>query len=363
MRIAFLCPFSYPSKCGVWNVVYNTAKELKKRGHEIHVFSSNAIKGTSSHSRSHEIIGGIHYHRFKPVIKISENATVWRFKKELMSIKPDVIHSHNFRHPHSTIAPFIAKKLGIPCFLTTHAPFLERKIRNPLVEIYAFLYDKILAKKVLNKYNKVFAISYWEIPYLTRLGCKKENIIYLPNGMPSKLLRLKIRQNKQAVYMGRISPVKNLGILVEAAKEIPEMSFKIYGPIERGFAISPKSENLKIINKSYDLKEQLNELKKSSIFILPSKREGIPLSLLEAMAAGLIPVSSRTQGGTELVKDKYNGFIFKDKKELKEILLRIIKDKKLFSRISKRARESVKDMTWEKITDKLERIYKESLKK
>ena len=359
MKIALVCEFSYPSKCGVWNVVHHTAKELKKRGHEIHIFSSNIIKGTSKTSTKFEKKEGVTYHRFPTKFKISENAIFWNFEKELIKIKPDIMHAHAFRHPHSNKVPRIAKKLKVPCYLTTHAPFLERGIRNPILQILTNVYDSLFAKKILNSYTKVFAISRWEQKHLTRLGCKKEKIIFLPNGVSNEFLKIKAKPNKKAIYMGRIAPVKNLETILRAATNLPNIQFTIYGPIEKGYALKSNLKNVKIINKPYNESEEIKELKKNSIFILPSIREGIPLSLLEAMASGLACLSSKTQGGKELIDHKKTGLLFNigNHKELQKAIIKAT-DKKLWNNISKKSKESTKNKTWDKIAIKLEKIYK-----
>ncbi|MBU0962507.1 MAG: hypothetical protein KKD48_01230 [Nanoarchaeota archaeon] len=59
MKIALICPYSYPSICGVWNRVYEIAKRLSKNN-EIHVFSTNEIKGTDKKSLDYELYQGIH---------------------------------------------------------------------------------------------------------------------------------------------------------------------------------------------------------------------------------------------------------------------------------------------------------------
>jgi len=59
MKIALICPYSNPSICGVWNRVYEIAKRLSKNN-EIHVFSTNEIKGTDKKSLDYELYQGIH---------------------------------------------------------------------------------------------------------------------------------------------------------------------------------------------------------------------------------------------------------------------------------------------------------------
>ena len=111
MKIAFICEFSHPSKCGVWNSVYHVANELNKKGHEIHIFSNNLIKGTSKISKKQEKVRGITYHRFPITYKLSQNVYQWKFEKELIALKPDIIHAHAYRHTYTQKVPKIAKKL------------------------------------------------------------------------------------------------------------------------------------------------------------------------------------------------------------------------------------------------------------
>tara|TARA_Y100000310_G_scaffold342413_1_gene445580 strand:+ start:8576 stop:9673 length:1098 start_codon:yes stop_codon:yes gene_type:complete len=365
MKIAFICPFSYPSKCGVWNTVYNTAKELTKNGHDIHIFSSNIIKGTGKKSSKYEKIEGIRYHRFSPILRITKNAQVWNFEKELINLKPDIIHTHGFRHPHSNKVIKIAKKLKVPCYLTTHAPFLEKGLRNPISQLAVNLFNIFLSKKILNSYTRVFAISKWEVPHLIKLGCNPKKIHDLPNGVSKEFHKIKPKHKKKAIYMGRVAPIKNIETVLSAAKELPEIKFTIYGPVEKNYKIKSELKNVKIINKPYAQKEQILELKNNSIFILPSKREGMPLSLLEAMASGLVCISSDTQGGKELIVNNKTGIIFKagNQKQLVESILDIVNNKALWTKISKAGKNSTKEKTWDKLTKNLETIYNMDKKK
>ncbi len=363
MKIAFTTEYSYPSKCGVWNTVCHTAKELQKKGHEIHIFSSNIIKGTSKKSPRYEVIDGLTYHRFPVLFKVGENGGVWFFSNHVHKIKPDLIHAHSFRHFHATIAPAIARQLGIPCYLTTHGPFLDDGIRRPLTQFLVDSYDLLLGKKILNAYTKVFAVSKWEVPFLITIGCKKDKIKVISNGFPKEFLKIKPKKNNNVLFMGRIARVKNLEAILQVAKNLKDINFTIYGPIEKGYTLTSNLKNVKIMSRSYDLNEEIKEFNKNSIFVLPSKIESIPLALLEALGAGLVCISSNTRGGLELIANKKNGFIFNKNNptELEAIIKKLVKDKGLFNKISKVAKESVKHKTWDKISIKIEKEYKSSV--
>ncbi len=358
MRIAILCPYSYPSACGVWNRVYNISKELIKRGYDVHVFSSNIIKGTNKKSSNYEVYEGIKIHRFPVRFKFG-NALYFNFKKKLLKLKPDIIHTHVYRHPHSTLAPKLSKKLKAKCFLTTHAPFVDKRLRSLLLNLFVWFYDKFLSKKILNSYDKVIAISKWEIPYLRKLGCRKDKIIHIYNGIPKELLKIpiKIRKPKTVLYLGRISPIKNLELILRIANKFKNLNFKIVGPIENGYDFKANLRNVNIIDKIYNLKDEINYLKNSDIFILPSKREAIPTVLLEAMGAGKLVISSYTKGGKELI-NKDRGFLFENEDSLIKKLNYVIKNYKKLIKIRKNARKFAENLSWDKICKKLERLYR-----
>ncbi len=357
MKIAFTTDYSFPSKCGVWNVVYQTAKQLIKRGHEVHIFSSNTIKGTNQKSSLFEVHEKITYHRFPVLGKIGENGQIWNFKKALINVQPDIIHAHAYRHFHANLVPKIAKNLNIPCYLTTHAPFPGKNIRTSKTQKLVDLFDKYIGKKLLNSYSKVFAISQWEIPLLKSIGCEESNIVFLPNGYPQELFDLKTSFKKKAVYLGRISAVKSLETFLAAAKELPDWSFTIHGSKEGSYELTECPKNVTITVKPFDLKEEKKILEKNAVFILPSVTEAVPLALLEAMAAGLVCISSKTRGGMELLTEGKTGLLFPIGNS--DALVRAI-DKvnaTKWKSITSAAKKSVKDRSWEDLVEKVERNY------
>src|SRR3989344_1462569 len=352
-KLAIICQFTYPSACGVWASIENMIPFLKKN-YEIHVFSSNEVKGTNKVSSNYETIEGITFHRFPIKFKISENATFWDFEKDLLRLKPDVIHTHVYRHPHSTKALKIAQKLKVPCFLTTHAPFLENNQRKTYLNLLVKFYDFFIGRKLLNKYTKVIAITNWELPTLKEIGCLQDKIIIIPNGVSEEFFHVKIYKHpiKNIIYMGRVAPVKNLELVNRLAYDFPQLNFFIVGPVEKGYNFANNLNNLKLINKKYDKKEEINYMNKSDVFILPSFREANPLVLMEAMAAGKIVISSNTLGGKELLSEN-NGFIFNSYNDLKSKFVCCINNHNKLLNIRKNARKFAKQRTWKRLSEQL----------
>ena len=209
MKILEVCPYS-AGICGVWTRVLEESKRLSKRGFEIKIFSSNAVKGSNEIAPSHEKLGPkgvssgvkIEILRF-PFKKLGgESFMSWDFEKEALNYSPDIIIAHNYRHLHTTKCLKIAEKLKgenkkCKVFLVTHAPFERKLTRTFLQNLIVKIYDLFIGRKTINKFDKILAITKWEMPYLLKLGAKKEKIIYIPNGISPEFFSLKKQAKKE----------------------------------------------------------------------------------------------------------------------------------------------------------------------
>jgi len=366
MKILEICPYS-AGGCGVWARTKQESTELAKRGYDVRVFSSYFEKGTNKIMPLQENIRKIKIQRF-PATKLGgESFMHFDFKKEALEYSPDIIIAHNYRHLHTTRALKIKKileKQGKKCkvLLVTHAPFVEDNItRTRFQTLIINFYDKNIGPKTINKFDKIIAITKWEIPYLLKLKTEKKKIVYIPNGIPEEFFKQKIaKSNKDVLFLGRISPIKNLEALIEAAKLLPKINFSIVGPSEESYlkkltGLIGSSKNIKIYPPIYNLKKKIQLIDEHKIFVLPSKREAMPQVLLEAMARGKIVISSDTKGGKEIIKNGKNGFIFKsgDTKQLGDLIKKNINGNK---KIEKQNEKNARRYSLDRIINKLDRI-------
>jgi len=376
MRILEICPFS-AGICGVWARVKQESLELSKKGHEVHIFSSDIEKGTNKKVDSFEELEGINIFRFKTTSSlISKNVKYWfehkylpiksKARKKLEDFNPDVIITH-LLHPHSAnierLIPYLKKKKpSLKIFIVTHAPFnVKRKF--PL-NIATKFWRKFSTLR-MNKFTKVIAITKWEIPYLLNLGISKEKIKYVPNGIPEEFFsQKKSKEKNKILFLGRIAPVKNLELLFSVAKEFPNIDFSIVGASEKDYLKKlnlTKSSNVTIYPPIYNLKEKINLIDEHKIFVLPSKREAMPQSLIEAMSREKIVISSNTDGGKEIVQNNENGFLFKkgNKEDLRNKIQKVL-DLKNYEilKIQKNAKNSVERFKWSNLIKDLEQIIK-----
>ncbi len=363
--------------CGVSSRVLQEADILAKHGHEVTIFSTNHVKGKpNEYAPAEERRGRIFIRRF-PAKKLGgESFTYWHFKRELLLLKPDIIISHAFRHTHTTSTLHIANKLEIPCFLVTHAPFNTGNEQRSLVSSLAIkIYDYFIAPKTLKQFSKIIAITHWELPYLHRLGIPKEKIAYIPNGIPSLFFTQKPAHEspRKIIYFGRLSPVKDLETVIHALSLIKNksISLELAGPAEQEYLAKLKSliASLRLESRVsftpaiYNLKKKISKLDSAHVFVLPSKREGMPQSLIEAMSRKKLVIASDNLGARELIHQGENGFLFPigNAQALAAAL-----DKTFSLPISKAkilqntARASVKQFAWDIVIKKLEKLLQET---
>jgi glycosyltransferase involved in cell wall biosynthesis len=111
--------------------------------------------------------------------------------------------------------------------------------------------------------------------------------------------------------VGRLAPVKNIFNLIEALSETG-FTLDIYGDGQLREQLASKAKDLKIDLNFMGIvaNDELPEiLSRYHYFILPSLYEGMPKSLLEAMACGLVCIGTDVEGINEIIEDRINGFL------------------------------------------------------
>ena len=379
MKILELTNYS-AGGCGVFARVLEESRLLAKKGHEVIIFSSNRVKGSTEIAKLEDNIKGVRIKRFQALKLGGESFIFWFGKKayrEASNYKPDVIIAHSYRQLHTTKALKIRDKLKCKAFLVTHAPFNRSETRTFLSKIAVWFYDKFTAKRKLNKFNKVIVITKWEIPYLINLGLSEDKIEYIPNGVRQQFFASKkSKEMSKIIYTGRISPIQQIETLIEAIPYTKDKKIivEFFGPAEKDYLerlnriIKDKKVNKRVLitNKTYSIEEQIRKLDEARIFVLPSKTEGMPQVLIEAMAREKIVLVSDNLGSRDLIKDGQNGFIFKngDPKYLANKINLVLRANQFeINKIKTEARKSVEQFSWKKIILKIENLINNTNKR
>ena len=295
MRILELTNFS-AGGCGVFARVKEESLRLSNLGHTVKIFSSNLEKGTWKIVAENEKIGRASITRFKAKRLGGESYIRWNFEEEALRFKPDIIIAHGYRHIHTLKALKLKNKLDCKVILVTHAPFGRNKTRSQLENTVVYLFDNLIGRKTINKFDRVIAITKWEMPFLKEIGLKEDKTLYIPNGIRENFFKDKkiSKEQNKLIYTGRIVSIKDLEVVIEAFEYLKDKKiiFELLGPADVKYLLSlielVKAEGLEnkvfFNNRGYNIKEQIKFLDSGKIFVLPSISEGMPQVLIEAMA-------------------------------------------------------------------------------
>ena len=220
-------------------------------------------------------------------------AILLKLKKEIAALKqeniPFVIHVHQVQSGVLSLPAIFILGLRKKVIFTVHSTFSGYKIHNKILSlINAFFAERI---------SCVSNVSYEDYPSIIKL-LKGDRIIPIQNGVDTDRidgLNFKHRDNNKIVfiYVARQVPVKNHKFLVKVINKCPKnIQFIFVGAEDKEKSIRRLAESIGCIQKIkftglVSREKVFNELMNADYYISPSKLEGLPISVLEAMYCGL----------------------------------------------------------------------------
>ncbi len=228
--------------------------------------------------------------------------------------------------------------------------------------------------------DKFIAISKDILNRLLKEGFSEDKIINIPNGvdtemfcpmlkMEAEALRKKFGFNEEKVflYSGRLVEGKGLDLLVRAIKKVAKeykdilLVFIGSGDYQEKIPDMASSYGLEDFVKIEGTVDNVQEyLNASDIFVFPSLSEGMPNSLLEAMACGLPVVASRIGGVVDIVEDGKSGILFEpgDVNGLANAMIRLLNDEELRKRLGEEAKKRVvENFSIDKVAGEYIKLY------
>lgn len=372
MKILQLCTYS-AGVCGVWQRVKQDTELLLNEGHEVKIFSSSFVKGSDEIAPEKDTFEKAEIKRFPATRLGGESFMSWDFSADAKSFNPDIIIAHSFRHSHTTKASKLAKALGARVFLVTHAPFLHDEKKPLLSRVAVKVYDSLIAPSLFRRLTGVLIIAPWEREFLKKFPLPEEKIHLVPNSIAASYFsKTPLKKRENVVFLGRISPVKNIETLLRAWKKIqkenPEQKLLLVGPEEEEYGKNLrrliKEEGIEdsVVWKGavHDSLEKRKIYNSARVFVLPSHNEGMPISLLEAMASGCVCIGSQTKGIASIITERKTGFLFPPLEEetlAKKVLFALDKknDKNL-QQITHAAKDEVHQFREDRVFEKLKSI-------
>jgi glycosyltransferase involved in cell wall biosynthesis len=204
--------------------------------------------------------------------------------------------------------------------------------------------------------------------YLESMKFKPNRVVVIPNIPDNVFLNL---QNISAIgereydiiFMSRIDKDKNLELLLKALsilkkKYYPKVLVVGDGPdlVRMQNLVSESGLNEYVDFKGYisKIEDKIDAYTKAKIFVSTSKTEGFPVSLLEAMCCGCVPLVSNVGDIADAIEQGVNGYLFDDTDNPKELILYLSKlfdNKSQLIRMSEESRKINRKISVNKNTE------------
>ena len=381
MRICTLSGAYPPIIAGAEVFCQRVAEHMTWRGHEVHVVT--ALDDRVGLNRfpnlpAYEVLNGVHVHRV-PSVKIRYLQTLsligpmTRKALDLHAQRPfDLIHAHIF--PALVAGARIERATGLPLLVTVQGVDLAYFPGSPVTNAMV----KWFTQPALPRASLVQAVCHSLAERARRLGARE--LVVVPNGVDTAIFKPADRaalrhqlaykaDETLVVCAARLSSEKCHEVLLQSTVELRRRH-----PAVRLLLIGAGPLKNVLVRRVHELgldecvqflgflsQDKLAQyLAAGDVFVLTSLAEGLPVSILEAMACGTAVIASNVDGTPDIITDSENGFLVppRDVAALTARLEQTLSDDALRTRLGDAGLQRIRErFCWEKILQEMETIY------
>ena len=314
----------------VFNFRGDLIKDMISRGNEVFI--------TGPNQDYIDEIMALGVEKFIEVPSVKDNASILNdikylalLRKAIREVKPDIVFSYNIKPAiYGSIAAKAEKTPRIYAMVTG----LGRVYASDALKIrFIRIITKILYKKAFKACDKVIFQNRDDVDDLVKARYLPKEKAFVVNGSGVNMTRFRktdIPENPVFLMVSRI--IKEKGVLdyCEASRMLkkshPEARCVLLGGFDASLgALKPEDIQPYVDDGSIELRGEVKDpvafYDEASVFVLPSYyREGLPRTILEALACGRPVVATDWVGCREAVQDGVNGYLtpIKDSKTLAE---------------------------------------------
>ncbi|MCX7994759.1 MAG: glycosyltransferase family 4 protein [candidate division WOR-3 bacterium] len=369
MRVTLVNTYHFAGG-GDCTYTYNLFKLLQEKKHDVSIFAMK-YKEDLEDPNVDLFVSNIDYHELNQRKNLLTGLTVMyrsvyslearkKFRKLLIRAKTDIIHLNSIHHHITPSIIFEAEKLKLPVVWTLHdfkllcpnthflvdnaetvceacksnryyKSFIKRCKKNSylasmIITLEAYIH-RILG--VRNKVDYFISPSLFLKEKLLEYGFDKKKVLHIPHFIPKHYFKKSIDSSNYFLYLGRLSKIKGIDILIEACRTNPDFQLIIAGDGNKEYKntlLANLPPNVKYVGPQS--REKIHGLiSKAKAVILPSLcYENQPFCILEAFAHAKPTIASNLGGIAELVGINERGILVPpgDSKALADAMLWIL---------------------------------------
>ena len=381
MNICMLNPFFYPYQGGTEKHILEVAKILAKK-HDVTVLTSK-LPNTAAYEEMNgfkikRIPAAILYqtpHPVPPPVPISP-FFITSLIQELP--KHDIFHMHN-RFFYNLLDVAIVKRLGRKKLLGLTLHNARLAAVDPITDFFGDFYDDFIGKQIMNACDALAAVSADTLKNTAPKDLHpKSQVIY--NGVDVNLFNPKndegnirkkynLGEDRLILSVARLQQQKGFVYLLaafsEVAKEEKDVTLLILGKGPLEAQLRKYASDLGLGKSVIFINEKITETDLTELyaacefFALASVWEPFGMVFCEAMATGKPVIGTKVGGIPEILQEE-SGLLFemKNAAQIKEAMLKLLRDESLRKRMGENARKRVvKNFTWEQSAKGYEDLY------
>ena len=377
MRILFVSHYALPHAGGIETVIDAVAGRLARRGHEVTHVASNALRPGEGPPRDDEVPYRLVRVRAANLLEARAGVPVPIFGPGLVAAlrrevaRCDVVHAHGFLYAGSAVAFALAgRSRAAPArVLTEHVGHVAYDRR---------LLDRVQAAAIATvgraTARRAHVITAYSERVLSELGAlaPTARLERIENGVDADLYRppaagererlragLGWDDRPRALFVGRAVAKKGLGLALEAARTGGgAFRLAVVAPRAAVAAGAPHVDTVGALPR-----ERVAELYRAAdAFLLPSRGEGFPLSVQEAMASGLPVVLAHDPSYVETLAGAGDGarLVEPSPSALAEELRRLTGDPEAAAAAGRAALAHARtSFSWDRAVEAHERLYED----
>lgn len=293
-------------------------------GHNVSILSVNKQKKAPSYFAEDVPITLIHKDNYRPPapIELSSNLK----QRRLLKVSKELNRRYRLQKQRNEVKKFFGALGDEEVFVIAVQVYGMQWVMPVLykenIKIIGQSHESVAAaknsqryKRILSNYRQVskfLLLTQKDEEHFKEAGFTNTGVMYNPSPFRHLTPPEVLYQHKKIVSSGRLVAGKGFDVLIESfasvAEQIPGWTLHIYGE-------GPAEESLQNLIRIFDLEERVflegqtedieASLREASFFVLSSKAEGLPMSLIEAQSCGLPCVSTDCAPGIREILTEY----------------------------------------------------------